>query len=349
MEDVDQEGADDEEGCVGDDHQHQPAAPGEPADQGGRQDRGDPAGQEHGGGEAVDRVQRQHDGLSQVGSPGHAAQVQRLFIDMDEDPRACRCRGEQQREERKREQQLQIQGTRAPPTMAEEEQRHPLGEAAARDRQAQGQNADEEISDRVRETDQGFLESRHAPREGEGDDHQEPRDRCGDHVGAPQTDRQDGYGQNPLSGGRQAGGRGEHHHGHGQANQQNRDQERLPLLLWRDRSVVPGRSVFTISSLFHGIRRIDRRGPAQRDHREARHRGRPSRGTSEYIPENRTSVEGKRLRMPMARGWPKGWRPCPPRAIWRRHYRLPPPVRLGRSTSPGMARVLYQPFQAAHR
>ena len=92
--------------------------------------------------------------------------------------------------------------------MSEEEQGHPFGEAAARNRQAEGQNADEEVSDRVRETDQGFLEPRHAAGEGEGDDHEEPRDRRRDHVGAPQTDRQDGHGQNLLSGAREAGGRG---------------------------------------------------------------------------------------------------------------------------------------------
>ena len=296
VEPVDEKGADGQERPVGDDHQYQPAAPGDAADQGGRQDRGDPARQQDGGGQSVDRAERQHDRLDQGAAAGRAAQIQRLLVHMDEDPRAGRRRGEQEREERKGEQQVQVQGPRAPLTVAEEEQRHPLGEAAVRDRQAERQDPDEEIGHRFGETHQRFPESRNAAREGEGDDHQEPRDRRRDHVGAPQADRQDGHRQNPLSGRREAGGERCEHQGYGQSDQKNRDQECLPLLLCRDRSVVPGRSVFTILSLFHGIRRFDRRGLHQRGHAEKPvARGRPSPGASEYIPESGMGVEGKGL------------------------------------------------------
>ena len=69
------------------------------------QDRGDPAREQDGGGQSVDRVERHHDGLAQVAAAGCAAEIQRVLVDMDEDPRAGRRGGEQKREQRKREQQ----------------------------------------------------------------------------------------------------------------------------------------------------------------------------------------------------------------------------------------------------
>ena len=106
---------------------------------------------------------------------------------------------------------MQVQGPRAPLAVAEEEQRHPLGEAAVRDRQAERQDADQEIGYRLGETHQRLPEPRNAAREGEGDDHQESCDRRGDHVGAPQSDRQDSDRQNPLPRERKAGGAGCYH------------------------------------------------------------------------------------------------------------------------------------------
>jgi hypothetical protein len=195
--------------------------------------------------------------LMELSDPGHPAQIERLLIHMNENPRAGRRRGKQQREQRKGKQLLQVKGPRAPLTVPEKEERHPFGQSALRNGQPDRQHPDEEVGYRFGETDQCLLKSGHAAGQREGNDHQESRHGRGNRVGAPQTDRHDGYGKNTLSRRRKTGGRGRGHQGHRHSHQKNGDQEGPPLLAYRCRSIVPDRSVFTFSSVFHSIRRFD--------------------------------------------------------------------------------------------
>ena len=155
---VDEERPEREERDVGHAHQEQPLAPVDAADQRCGNDRRDAAGQQHGRGEPVDGIQRHHDRLRERRAARHLREVQRLLVDVHEYARARRGRRQDEREQRKREQQLQVERASAAARAAQKKERHPLREAAARDRQADGEHADQEIGDRISEAGQ-------APRE----------------------------------------------------------------------------------------------------------------------------------------------------------------------------------------
>ena len=166
-------------------------------------------------------VERQHDRLGQRLTPGHAAEIQRLFIDEYEDARAGRRRGKQKREQRKGEQHLQVKGPRTSPAAPEKETRHPFGQTASQDRQADRENPDQKVGHRLGETHQRLREPRHPPGEYERDDQQNPGHGRRDRIGAPEADRHHGHGQHALSRRGETGGRRQGHQDHGQSGHEN--------------------------------------------------------------------------------------------------------------------------------
>ena len=229
VQEIDQQGADRKQDAVGNNHQNEPSSPGDSTDQRSREDRRDPPRQQHGGGEPVDGIERQHDRLGERGPPGHAAEIQRLLIHEDEDAGAGRRRGKQKRQQREGEQHLKVQGARSSPALPEKEKRHPLGQTALQHRQADGQHTDQKIGHRFGKAHQGFREPRNASGKDERNHQQNPGDGRRDRVGAPEADGHHRHGQDPLPRHGKTGRRRQEHQGYRQPHHENGDPKRSPL------------------------------------------------------------------------------------------------------------------------